>query len=355
MLYSIIMAGGIGSRFWPMSRREKPKHILPLVQGTPLIEATIRRVLPLTPLAKMSIVTNDYQKRRITKILPWLENSNFIIEPVGRNTAPCIGLSAINIYHQDPQAVMIVLPADHIIDNDDEFRQCLKKAVEVAKAGDCLVTLGIPPTRVETGYGYIQRNANVEGFTGVFKVKTFAEKPNYETAERFIKSGDFYWNSGIFIWRADVILDHYRRFLPELYDQLIEIGDRIGKSDYPRVVKKVYRSTRGISIDYGIMERAPTVKVVEGRFGWGDIGSWEEAYLRAAKDEQGNSIEGEHILLDAKNCYINSPDKLVAVVGLDDIIVVQSGNAILVCHRKKAQKVKEVVEKLERMNNRKFL
>ena len=355
MLYSVIMAGGIGSRFWPMSRRHKPKHILPLLQGTPLIEATIKRVLPLSPPEKLAIVTSDYQKRRIAKILPWLENSNFIIEPMGRNTAPCVGLAAVNIYHRDPQAVMMVLPADHIIDDDEEFRNCLRKAIKTAEAGDSLVTIGIPPTRVETGYGYIQRNAQVEGTPGVYKVKTFAEKPNYETAERFIASGDFYWNSGIFIWRVDVILEHFRRFLPELFDQLQEIAVRIGKSDYFRVVKKVYKSTRGISIDYGIMERAPSVKVIEGRFGWGDIGSWEEAYLRAAKDEQGNAVVGEHILLNSHNCYVDSPDRFIALMGMDEVIIVQSGNATLICPRKYAQKVKEVVDRLEKTQNKRYL
>ena len=356
MTYSIIMAGGIGSRFWPMSRRARPKHLLPLCEGKPLIEATIKRIEPLTPLDHIAIVTNDFQQRRIKKLLPWLQENNFIIEPFGKNTAPCIGLSAISISRHDPESVMIVLPADHIIDDDVEFRACLKKGVEIAAKGDCLVTLGIPPTRVETGYGYIQRNHESPPGENVYQVKTFAEKPNQETARRFIKSGDFYWNSGIFIWRTDLILQLYNDFLPDLYDQLIEIQDRIGKPDYHQVLRRIYRSTRGISIDYGIMERAPSVKVIEGNFGWGDIGSWEETYRRADKDSSGNAGDGDFLFHNSKDCYINNSNKgFVAAVGLEDIIIVQSGNATLVCHRDHAQDVKGLVEKLEKKDRKRIL
>ena len=356
MTYSIIMAGGIGSRFWPMSRRARPKHLLPLCEGMPLIEATIKRIEPLTPLDHIAIVTNGYQQRRIQKMLPWLKEGNFIIEPFGKNTAPCIGLSAISIRRHDPESVMIVLPADHIIGDDDEFRSCLAKGVEIAAKGDCLVTLGIPPTRVETGYGYIQRNDVHDPAKKVFQVKTFAEKPNRETARRFIKSGDFYWNSGIFIWRTDLILKLYNNLLPDLYDKLMEIQGSIGKPDYNRVLRRVYRSTRGISIDYGIMERAPSVKVIEGNFGWGDIGSWEEIYRSADKDSSGNAGSGDYLFHNSRNCYINNSNKgFVAAVGLEDIIIVQNGNTTLVCHRDHAQDVKGLVEKLEKMDRKRLL
>ena len=349
------MAGGIGSRFWPMSRRAKPKHLLPLVNGKSLIEATIERVLPLTPKENISIVTNSIQKRRIQGIIPWLTDQNFTTEPFGRNTAPCIGLAAVNIRPLDPKAVMIVLPADHIIDDDESFRRCLNKAAEVASEGKSLVTIGIPPTRIETGYGYIQRNAEVNGAEKIYQVKTFAEKPNYETAQRFIESGDFYWNSGIFIWRVDLILEHYRKYLPELYIQLSEVENQIGKSTYYRNLRRIYKSTRNISIDYGIMEHAPSVNVIEGHFGWGDIGSWEEAYRRTRKDRDNNAGIGEHIFHNSKDCYVNSPKKFVAVVGMKDVIIVESGNALLVCNRSHAQDVKAIVEKLERNNAKRLL
>ncbi|MBC8277230.1 MAG: mannose-1-phosphate guanylyltransferase [FCB group bacterium] len=355
MIHSVIMAGGIGSRFWPMSRRAKPKHLLPLINSTPLIEATINRIKPLTPDGWISIVTNEYQKRRIQEILPDLQDHNFITEPFGRNTAPCIGLSAVNIRHQDPKAVMIVLPADHIIDDDESFRTCLTKAVGVASEGKSLVTIGIPPTRIETGYGYIQRNAVIDAQDKVYQVKTFAEKPNYETAQRFIESGDFYWNSGIFIWRVDLILDYYRKFLPDLYVQLCDVEKHLGKESYRKNLRRVYKSTKNISIDYGIMERAPSVNVIEGHFGWGDIGSWEEAFRRSKKDPDNNAAVGEHIFYKSSECYVNSPKKFVAVVGMKDVIIVESGNALLVCDRSRAQDVKEVVEKLERDNAKRLL
>lgn len=349
------MAGGIGSRFWPMSRRRRPKHLLPLMDGKPLIEATIERVLPITPKENVAIVTNGFQKRRILEILPWLNNDNFVVEPFGRNTAPCIGLSAVTISQRDPKGVMIVLPADHIIENDDEFRACLNKAVKIAQEGDSLVTIGIPPTRVETGYGYIQRAEEVNGDLPTYRVKTFAEKPNLETARRFIESGDFYWNSGIFIWRVDIILEHFKNFLPDLYRQLLNVQAHLGRSDFHRCLNRIYRSIRGISIDYGIMERAPSVKMIEGRFGWGDIGSWEEAYRRTNKDSAGNASVGEHLFHLTQGCYVNSPKKFVAVVGLKDVIIVESGNALLVCNRCYAQDVKTVVEKLERAKAKKLL
>ena len=355
MVYSVIMAGGVGSRFWPMSRRAKPKHLLPLIDGVPLIEATINRVLPLTPKENLLIVTNKFQHRRIAGTLPWLEDSSFILEPFGRNTAACIGLAAINIRKRDPNAVMVVLPADHIIENVEEFHKCLQKAIGVAKDEGCLVTIGIPPTRPETGYGYIQRNGCTDGDLSICKVKTFAEKPNFETAKRFLDSGDFYWNSGVFIWRTDVIMKYFEELMPDHYFQLCKIEKRIDTENYYKYLRKAYRSIRSISIDYGIMERAEIVKVIEGNFGWGDIGSWEEAYRRSEKDKNGNAAKGEHFFLNSKNCYVNSPKKFTAVVGLENVIIVESNNALLVCHRDQAQEVKKVVEKLERMDNKKLL
>jgi mannose-1-phosphate guanylyltransferase len=350
------MAGGVGSRFWPMSRRARPKHLLPLGNGIPLLDATIQRILPITPIKNLNIVTNDYQYRRIKEIMPYLERESFVLEPFGRNTAPCIGLAAMKIKALNPQAVMIVLPADHIIENVSEFQRCLKLAVDLAEAGDSLITLGIKPTRAETGYGYIQRNHQVsEGEPSVYQVKTFAEKPNLALAEKFLQSGDFYWNSGIFIWRVDTILKLLETLLPDLYQQLNRIEKYSDQVDADKKIRKVYRSIRPISIDYGIMEKAPSVKVIEGTFGWCDIGSWEEAYRRATKDDQGNALVGEHLMHNSFNCYINSPRKFVAVVGLQDIIVVDSKNALLVCHRCVAQEVKEVVEKLERMKAKKYL
>ena len=355
MIFSVIMAGGVGSRFWPMSRRARPKHLLPLVDGTPLIEATIDRVSPITPKGNIRIVTNRFQYRRIKEALPWISDASFVLEPFGRNTAACIGLAAVHIRRIDPEAVMVVLPADHIIENVAEFQKCLKQAVTIASQGRYLVTIGIPPTRVETGYGYIQRAKICQGDPLICDVKTFAEKPNLSTAKRFIQSGDFYWNSGIFIWRVDEILKQFEKYLPDHYYQLNKISERLGHSDVSRYISKAYRSIRNISIDYGIMERAETVKMIEGRFGWGDIGSWEEAYRRSEKDKDGNAAVGESMFHQSVNCYVNSPKKFVAVVGMNDVIIVESSNALLVCNRAFAQEVKSVVEKLERQDIKRLL
>jgi len=355
MIYTVIMAGGVGTRFWPMSRRARPKHLLPLVDGTTLIEATINRVLPIVSKENIRIVTNKFQRDRIIDLLPWLNEDFFIIEPFGRNTAACIGLAAINLRRIDPEAIMVVLPADHIIDDVKGFQFCLKQAIETANQSKSLITIGITPTRVETGYGYIQRAGRCEGNPIVCDVKTFAEKPNLATAKRFIDSGDFYWNSGMFIWRVDVILEQFRELMPDHYFQLTKIEKFIDKPSSGRAISKAYRSLRNISIDYGIMERAGSVKMIEGSFDWGDIGSWEEAYRRTVKDSHGNAGVGEQIFHNSENCYVNAPKKFVAVVGMHDVIVVESKNALLVCNRAFAQDVKAVVEKLERQNLKKLL
>ncbi len=338
-----------------MSRRARPKHLLPLVDGAPLIDATLKRVMPITPQENIFIVTNEYQRRRILQTLSWLDEDNFVIEPFGRNTAPCIGLAAIRIRQVDPKGVMIVLPADHIIENVEEFQRCLRRAVEIAAEGENLLTIGIPPTRPETGYGYIQRQESGSGEPPLYQVKTFAEKPNLETARRFLACGDFYWNSGIFIWRTDLIIKRFEEFLPELHHQLLRIEKYFGSDNYNKHLRRAYKRISNISIDYGIMEHARSVKVIEGGFGWGDIGSWEEAYRRAPKDKQGNAAVSESMLLNAENCYVNSPKRFVALVGVENLIVVESGNALLVCHREKAQDVKGVVDKLERMKAKRLL
>jgi mannose-1-phosphate guanylyltransferase len=301
------------------------------------------------------VVTNAKQEKRIREALPWMKPESFLVEPFGRNTAACISLAAIYIKQKDPKAVMVVLPADHIIDDLPEFQKCIRQAVEIARQEGCLMTFGIPPDRVETGYGYIQRSHRLDGDPPVYNIKTFAEKPNPPTAKRFIESGDFYWNSGIFVWRVDVILELLEKFLPDHYFQFTELEKYLDRPDVNKYIRKAYRSIRSISIDYGIMERAESVQVMEGRFGWGDIGSWEEAYRRADKDKNGNAAVGEHLFLLSETCYVNSPRKFVAVVGLKDIIIVESDNALLVCNRSYAQEVKQVVERLERQNLRKLL
>lgn len=352
-VYAVIMAGGVGSRFWPRSREKSPKQLLEIVQKGTMIQNTVKRVIDLIDAKNILIVTNKIQKPTILKQLPQIPAENIIVEPLGRNTAPCIGLAALFIRRIDPEAVMVVLPADHIMQDEEEFQKVLRLAIWVAYESNKLITIGIHPTRPETGYGYIQvldedDRSNPYFTRGVYKVKTFAEKPNRETAEQFIRSGDFLWNSGMFIWRVDVILQEIEKLLPELHNKLLTIDSAIGNDDYDRVVEDSYRLIRSISIDYGVMEKTKNVYVIKGKFGWSDVGSWDEVYRISGKDENGNIVTGKAFLQNTKNALIFGGDKFVAAIGVQDIIIISTDDAILVCKQGGSQEVKEIVDYLKR-------
>jgi mannose-1-phosphate guanylyltransferase len=351
--YAVIMAGGVGTRFWPRSREKSPKHLLHIVGKETMLQQTVKRLEPMVDSRNVFVVTNRLQKSQIAKQLSKVPEGNIIVEPVGRNTAPCIGLAALHIHRLDPDAVMVVLPADHLIQNEDEFRSVLKIAVETAANSDSLITIGMTPTHPETGYGYIQYMSdrtpdNPYYDAGVRKVKTFAEKPNLQTAEQFLASGDFLWNSGMFVWRAGAILKQIERTLPELWTELSKVVPEMGTSRYPAAVETAYGIIRGISIDYGVMEKADDVFVIPASFGWNDIGSWDEVYRVGGKDDRGNSITGKVIQVDVANSLIYSPEKLVAAVGVEDLIIVNTDDALLVCRRGRSQDVKEIVDYLKR-------
>jgi mannose-1-phosphate guanylyltransferase len=276
------------------------------------------------------------------------------VEPLGRNTAPCIGLASLFVRQNDPDAVMVVLPADHIMQDEEEFRRVLRLAIWVAYESGKLITVGIQPTRPETGYGYIQyveemdeRN-NPYVSRGVYRVKTFAEKPNEQTAVQFIASGDFLWNSGMFIWRVESILSDIRLLLPELYAGLEVIDGAIGTKEYDHVVETAYRKIRGVSIDYGVMEKARDVFVIKGNFGWSDVGSWDEVYRVSGKDEHGNSVTGRTYLDQTRNTLVYAGNKFVATIGVEGLIIIVTDDAVLVCKHGKSQEVKEVVDYLRR-------
>lgn len=344
--YAVIMAGGVGSRFWPRSREKMPKQFLKIFSEKTMIQETINRVAKLVDKENIFIVTNKIHKNEIKNQLPDIPHDNIIIEPFGRNTAACIGLASILIHNFQPDAVTIVLPSDHIIRDEDAFISVIKKAISFAYENKGLVTIGIQPTRPETGYGYIQRDEK-EIQENIFKVKTFAEKPNYQTAERFLASGEFFWNSGMFIWRVDVILEEIKKHMPELYQGLEKIQKSLLKDDFQKQVELVYGMLKSISIDYGVMEKSDKVYVVRGHFGWSDVGSWEEVYQLNNKDENGNAINGECFLLDVKNSYIYSQNKFSAILGLENIIVINTEDALLVANRTHTQDVKKVVDYLK--------
>ncbi|RJP75782.1 MAG: mannose-1-phosphate guanylyltransferase [Candidatus Zixiibacteriota bacterium] len=353
MIHAVILAGGVGSRFWPRSRKHKPKQMLNIFGKNSLIQETISRISSLAPPEQTLIVTTRDLVKSIHQQLPDLKADNFLVEPVGRNTAPCIGLAAMKLMEQDPEGYMVVLPADHLISDREPFIACLKQALDTARQDDSLVTIGIQPTHPETGYGYIQYHPGRRKPSGAYEVVTFAEKPNYATAVRFLASGDFLWNSGMFIWSVRRILAEIESSMPELYAALMEI-QRLKGYEVEQFTN-LYSGIRSISVDYGIMERASNVAVVKAAFSWTDIGNWAEVYRLSPKDDQGNVNLNGHVLVDARNCYIDSPDRLVALVGVQDLVVINTGDALLICHRDHAQDVKKAVEYMERHQMDKYL
>lgn len=341
------MAGGVGSRFWPRSRKKKPKQILNIFGTNTLLQETVSRISALVPTTEILIVTTRDLVSHIKVQLPDFNDDNFVLEPVGRNTAPCIALAAQRLKEVDPDGIMVILPADHLITDLNRFNACLKQAIKTAKKDNSLVTIGITPTQPETGYGYIQFDPKDKRGNGAYGVKTFAEKPTLDTAKRFLESGDFLWNSGMFIWSVKRILSEIERSLPELHAALAEI-EKIEGKDRELQFEHIYSGLRPISIDYGVMERAENVAVVKGDFNWSDIGNWAEVYRLSPKDEAGNVNLDGHVLIDTHNCLIDSTDQLVATVGVKDLIVINTADALLICNRGHAQDVKRIVEYMER-------
>lgn len=350
--YAVIMAGGVGSRFWPRSRERMPKQLLKIFGENTMIQDTVNRINKIIPLENIFIVTNKIQKEEIKKQLSQIPQDNIIVEPFGRNTAACIGLASVLIHNFNPDAVTVVLPADHIIRDVDAFVGIIKKAIDFAYKSKGLVTIGIQPTRPETGYGYIQREEK-EIEENIFKVKTFAEKPNYQTAERFLESGDFLWNSGMFIWRVDVILEEFKKYMPDLYEGLEKLQKHFLKDDFQKQVELVYGMLRSISIDYGVMEKSDRVYVIRSTFGWSDVGSWEEVYQLSHKDEFGNYLHGNCFVDDVRNSYVYSENNFTAVLGLENVIVINTDDAVLIANRTHSQDVRKVVDhlKMKKMND----
>lgn len=358
-MYAVIMAGGKGTRFWPKSRERMPKHLLDIVSERTIIQETIDRILPLIPAENILIVTGLSHADELMKQAPQIPEENIIIEPVGRNTAPCIGLAALHIKRKSPDAVMVVLPADHLINDAAQFRHLLSIAAEMAGRGDCLLTIGIKPTSPETGYGYIEQGALKATVKGedIYEVKSVREKPALEQAKAFLEKGGFYWNSGMFIWRVDAILRAIEQWLPDIHEGLLRIEESIGTDREKEIVDRVYRDIKPISIDYGVMEKADNVLLIRGDFGWSDMGSWDSLWEVSEKDENGNAahVRGLFVGVEAKNTLIHSPRKLVALVGVEDLIVVETEDSLLICKRGRSQDVKKVVESLEVKNMKEYL
>jgi mannose-1-phosphate guanylyltransferase len=311
-----------------------------------MVQDTVERLKGIVNDEDIYIITNKIQRPEIIKQLPQIPPENIIEEPFGRNTAACIGLSSIIIQSKSEDAVIITLPADHLVKNIEEYHRTLNAAINFAYKSKGLVTIGITPSRPETGYGYIQID-ETEVDKDLYKVYTFAEKPNYATAVRFLESGDFFWNSGMFIWRVDTILEEIRVHMPELYEGLVKIKQDLNAPDFEKTLVNVYGRLRNISIDYGIMEKSQKVFLTKGNFTWSDVGSWEEAYQLSEKDENGNAVRVNVFTDMTVDSFIYSPTKFTAVMGVENLIVVNTDNALLICRRDQSQEVRKVVDHLK--------
>lgn len=352
---ALIMAGGRGERFWPKSRKSLPKQFLSLTgDGKTMIQLTVERILPLVDMQDIYIATNRSYKALVRQQLPELPEENILCEPVAKNTAPCIGLGAMHIAKKYEDAVMFVLPSDHLIKYNAMYLYTLRRASEVAEEGENLVTLGIMPDYPETGYGYIKFQPDAR--KGVaFEVERFVEKPDLETAKRYLATEQYLWNSGMFIWRVSTILHNMEKYLPETYAGLGRIRDAIGTSEENEVLEKEFALFKSESIDYGIMEKADRIYTLPGSFGWDDVGSWNAVERIQPANEFGNVVNGNAVTVDTKRCIIQGGKKLIATVGLEDIIIVDTDDALLVCEKGDAGEIKKVLENLKICNRTEYL
>lgn len=352
--YGIIMAGGGGTRFWPLSRQDLPKQFLNLTGTDLLVNETIDRLAGVVDGEDIFIVTNEAQAGLMFESTGGrIRRDHILAEPAARNTASCIGYAAAEIVHKYGDGIMCVVPSDHYIKDEPAFEQVLSQAIEAAQETDRLITIGIKPDFAATGYGYI-KYVREEG-KKYFRVDEFVEKPDIRTAKSYIKSGGYAWNSGMFIWKASVILKCFEKLLPDVYTCLMEIAESLGTDREKEVINKVYPTIPKISIDYGIMERAKDVLMLEGNFGWNDVGSFDALRAIYDADENGNVIFGEQIHIDTKNCISYAKNKLIAALGVEDLIIVETDDAVLVCHKDKAQDVKNIVEGLKEQGKTEYL
>lgn len=344
--YALIMAGGIGSRFWPISRTAHPKQFIDILgTGKTLIQQTYERFLKIVPKENIFILTNETYAALVMEQIPLLDESQIIGEPIMRNTAPCIAYGCHKIRKLNPDALIVVAPSDHLIVDTEEFVKSINKSLDTASKHDCLITLGIKPSRPDTGYGYIQFNTKkIED--DFYMVKTFTEKPSAELAGTFVQSGDFLWNAGIFVWSVKNILRSFEKHLPEMNDIFNE-GESLYNTDKEReFIQSAFSQCTNISIDYGIMEKADNVYVLPSEFGWSDLGTWASVYDLSEKDYVGNAvIPSERVIMyDSSNCMVKVPkEKLVVLQGLHDFIVVEDNNTLLICPRDQEQEIKQIV------------
>jgi mannose-1-phosphate guanylyltransferase len=355
--YVAIMAGGVGSRFWPVSRTELPKQFLDILNtGQSLIQATFKRFAQFIPVENIFVVTTNDYVSLVEQHLPELNPANILSEPSRKNTAPCIAYMAFKLAARNANASFIVAPADHLILDEPAFEAACSKALDFVDNNPCLVTLGIQPTYPNTGYGYIQYN-HEEVTDGIFKVKTFTEKPNLELAKTFLASGDFLWNSGIFIWKVQDILSAFEQFMPEMFELFQTEKQKMNTVEEEDAITSIYPQCGNISIDYGVMEKASNVKIIPSSFGWSDLGTWNAAYENMDKDYLGNAVNGNNtMVIDATRNIVHAPhDKLILLQGLDDFVVVDTKDVLLICKKDKEQEIKDYMAEVKRNKGERFL
>ena len=355
--YVAIMAGGIGSRFWPMSRTAYPKQFLDVLNtGKTLIQWTYERYTQFIPAENIYIVTSEEYVSIVEKQLPNLPKKNILAEPSKKNTAPCIAYISFKLAQKDPQATFVVAPSDHLILEQENFQKIVEQSLDFVSNIKALATLGIKPTNPNTGYGYIQYEG-LEVSKGVYKVKTFTEKPTEEIAESFIASGDFLWNAGIFAWKASTIIAAFEKYQPEMFELFDGEKENFNTAEEKKSIQKIYPQCVNISIDIAIMEKADNVYVIPASFGWSDLGTWNSAYENMEKDYFANAVASDNVIvIDATKCMINAPkDKLVVVQGLDDFIVVDTKDVLLICSKEKEQSIKEYVAEVKRHKGDKYI
>lgn len=345
-VYGVIMAGGGGTRFWPLSRQTKPKQLLNLSGQGLMINETIERISGVIEKNSIFIVTNEIQYEQMkNNVVDGILHDHILSEPAARNTVACIGYAAFEIIKKYGDGIMCIFPADHHIKNCEEFQRVLNQAILTAEETDMLITIGIKPSFPSTGYGYIKYGKEKEAIA--CDVLEFVEKPNLKLAKQYCESNEYAWNSGMFIWKASTILDNMKRFLPKIYQNLCQIAESMNTDQESRMIKKIYSTIPSISIDYGIMERSDDVKVILGDFGWNDVGSWDTLGELYDIDMDGNVIKGNQINLDTKNCISYAENRFIATVGVEDLIVVETDDAVLVCKKDQAQDVKSVVDMIK--------
>ena len=349
-IHAVIMAGGSGTRFWPLSRRKTPKQFLPIVSDRTMVEETVRRIQPLVPKGRIYTIANGAQTRLLRRLLSGVPAKNLLVEPKGKNTAPSLIMATAWVYLKNPEGIVVVLPSDHLITDKAAFLKKIAAAAAAAGSEDALITFGIPPTFPSTGFGYIHyRKAGVRKCSGepFFEVKAFKEKPSQEIAEGFLRAGDYFWNSGMFIWRASVFARKMEKFAPDFFPFWRRMLEALKAGSRARLAA-AFEDIPALSIDYALMEKAGGVLVSEGSFGWSDVGAWSSLSEIWARDGAGNAVKGDSVVLDSRNVLCYNPGKLTALVGLQDLIIVNTKDALLVCRMDLDQKVKEVLEILKK-------